>query len=144
MALCVFYWHRRRKIRDLTGELVDPPHVKARKDLAELEAKMLFENGDVKGFYFRFSEILRQYIENLRGFPAVEYTTEEIASRIQAGEDRILVQLLRSADLAKFADFKPSNNRKEEELKTVLSYINQTCAVFEPEQEKMTAERRSQ
>ncbi len=131
IGLGLLYVYRRRKIRSLTAELMDPPHVRARRELSELEARMLFEKGDVKAFYFRFSEIIRQYLESLRGFHAVEYTTEEIASRIREEQDRILLPLLRQADLAKFAENRPSSGRKDEEVKTVLSYIERTCATFE-------------
>jgi hypothetical protein len=132
----ILYGHRRRKIRSLTAELIDPPDIMARKGIAELEALELFEKGDVKGFYFRFSEIIRQYLESLRGFPAVEYTTEEIASRIQEKQDRILLPLLRHSDLAKFADSRPSIAKKEEEVKMVLSYIEETSAALESNSSK--------
>ena len=117
-------------IRSLKAELIDPPDIRAKREIAELESLELFEKGDVRGFYFRFSEILRQYLENLRRFPAAEYTTEEIASRIQEKEDRILLPLLRQSDLAKFADNRPSRAKKEEEVKTLLLYIEKTRAVF--------------
>ena len=130
-GLFLFYRSRRRAIGSLTAELIDPPHIRAKKAIAELEKERLFEKGDVKAFYFRFSEIVRQYLEGLRGFPAVELTTEEITSRIGQEQDRKMLPLLRSADLAKFADSIPSAARKEEELKTALSYIEETGTIFE-------------
>ena len=129
-GLFLFYRSRRRAIGSLTAEVIDPPHVRAKKAIAELEKERLFEKGDVKAFYFRFSEIVRQYLEGLRGFPAVELTTEEIASRIGQEQDRKMLPLLRNADLAKFADSIPSAARKEEELKTALSYIEETGTLF--------------
>jgi hypothetical protein len=113
------------------AEVVYPPHILAKKEIELLEAQGLFEKGEVKGFYFRFSEILRRYLESLRRFPAAEFTTEEIALRIHSEEDRMLLTLLRQADVVKFADFIPTPARKEEEVKTALSYIEETGSVLD-------------
>lgn len=122
----VFMIYRRHKEAVMTSELMDPPHVTAKREITELEAQRLFEKGDVKGFYFRFSGIMKRYLERLRGFPAAEYTTEEISSHIREEEDRILIPVFKQADLAKFADYIPSPARKEQEIETALSYIETT------------------
>lgn len=132
LAVSGFVWWRKKgRIQKVSAEVVYPPHVLARKEIELLEAQGLFEKGQVKGFYFRFSEILRRYLESLRKFPAAEFTTEEIALRIQSEEDRRLLSLLRQADLVKFADSIPTRARKEEEVKTALSYIEETGSVLE-------------
>jgi hypothetical protein len=128
----LFIWRKKRHIRKVSAELLEPPHVRARKEIEQLEAQGLFEKGHTKAFYFRFSEILRQYLESVRGFPAAEFTTEEIASRIDNEQDRTLLPLLRQADLVKFADSKPTPARKEEEVRAALSYIQKTALVVEP------------
>lgn len=120
------WWRKKRRLESFSAEVYDPPHIKARKEIDQLEAQGLFEKGEVKGFYFRLSEILRQYLEALRGFPAAEFTTEEIASRVDNEQDRALVRLLRGADLVKFADTVPTPAKKEEEVKTAISYIKET------------------
>jgi len=113
-----------------------PAHIRAKKEIEELEAQRLFEKGNVKNFYFLFSEILRRYLASLRGFPAVELTTEEIARCIESEQDRRLLTLLRQADLVKFADRVPLPAKKEEEVKTALSYIQETGPVPETGQGK--------
>jgi hypothetical protein len=125
------WWFRRGRFQTLSAEVMDPPHIRAKRDIEELESLGLFERGEVKGYYFRFSEILKRYLEALRGFPAAEYTTEEIALRITHEEDRRLLRLLRYADLVKFADTVPTPARKEEELKAAVDYIMETSAVVE-------------
>ncbi len=124
------WWRKKGRIQKVSAEVVYPPHVLARREIEVLEAQGLFEKGEVKGFYFRFSEILRRYLESLRRFPAAEFTTEEIALRIHREEDRRLLSLLRQADLVKFADSIPTRARKEEEVKTALSYIQETGSVL--------------
>lgn len=121
-----FWWRKKRSPESVSAEIYDPPHIKAIKEIEQLEAQRLFEKGEVKGFYFRLSEILRQYLEALRGFPAAEFTTEEIASRVDNEQDRILVRLFRGVDLVKFADTVPAAAKKEEEVKTAISYIKET------------------
>ena len=132
LAVSGFVWWRKKgRIQKVCAEVVYPPHVLAKKEIELLEAQGLFEKGEVKGFYFRFSEILRRYLESLRRFPAAEFTTEEIALRIHSEEDRRLLSLLRQADVVKFADSIPTRARKEEEVKTALSYIEETGSVLD-------------
>jgi hypothetical protein len=121
----LLWWVKRRRGKNAIMA-VDPPHIKAKKEIEELEGEGLFEKGQVKAYFFRFSEILRQYLESLRGFPAAEFTTEEIATHIIKEEDRGLIPLLRQADLVKFADTVPTAARKEETVNAAFSYIRET------------------
>jgi hypothetical protein len=122
----LFWCYHERRHKELSAMPQDPPHVWAKKEIELLDAQGLFEKGQAKAFYFRFSEIMRQYLEALRGFPAAEFTTEEITSCIYHEQDRKLLPLLRQADLVKFADAIPTPARKEEEVKTALTYIHET------------------
>ena len=119
------WWYNRRRGKN-SIKAMDPPHIRAKKEIEELEGAGLFEKGHVKAYFFRFSEILRHYLESLRGFPAAEFTTEEIVSCISKEQDRNLVPLLRQADLVKFADTVPTAARKEEAVSAALSYIRET------------------
>ena len=136
LAVCaagigLFLWSKRRRNRGDRVISRVPPHTLARKEIDGLESERLFEKGHVKEFYFRFSEIMRRYLESLRGFPAAEYTTEEIALRIHNPQDRELLPLLQQADLVKFADLMPMPAKKDDELKRALSYIRETGSAFE-------------
>lgn len=121
----LLWWYKRRRGRN-SITAVDPPHIRAKKEIEELEGEGLFEKGQVKAYFFRFSEILRRYLESLRGFPAAEFTTEEIATHIIKEQDRSLIPLLRQADLVKFADTVPTAARKEEAVNAAFSYIRET------------------
>ena len=127
----LFMWFKRRSKRRAFGISQDPPHTVAKKDIDKLESQGLFEKGHIKEFYFRFSEIMRRYLESLRGFPAAEYTTQEIALTIDNQEDRELLPLLQQADLVKFADLTPTPAKKDDEIIKALSYIRETGAEFE-------------
>ncbi|MBA3036408.1 MAG: protein BatD [Desulfobacterium sp.] len=131
-GLFIFHLYRKYRRRKLLLEYVDPPHIRAKKDIEDLESQRLFEKGSIKEFYFRFSEIIKRYIENIREFPAAEYTTEEITSHIDNEKDRQILPLLRHSDLVKFADDMPTAAYKEEEVTAVLKYIDETTPVYEP------------
>lgn len=126
IGLGFFWWYKRRSSRRRSPFAHEPAHIRAKKELEALESSGLFETGRFKAFYFRFSEILRHYLESLRAFPAAEFTTEEIASRITSDQDRKLLPLLRHADLVKFADTIPTPARKEDQMKLALDYIDET------------------
>ena len=126
IGLGLFWWYKRRQTPAAMTEYMEPPDVRARRELRVLEAQRYFENGLVKKHYFAFSEILRRYLESIRSFPAVEYTTEEIAQHIRTEQDRQLLPLLQRADLVKFADDVPTAARKEEDIQAALAYIRET------------------
>ncbi len=126
MLSCVYLWYRKGRNRNTPAEMMEPPHVSARKAIEALERRQFFEKGEVKAFYFTFSEIMRRYLESIRHFPAAEYTTEEISHQIRLEADRKLLPLLRQADLVKFADTVPTPAGKEEDVRSAMSYIDET------------------
>ena len=126
LGFILVWWYKKGRKKRISIDRDDPPHIRAMKEMEELESRGFFEKGHFKEFYFRFSEILRYYLEDLRGFPAAEYTTEEIAHHLKKEGDRKLLPLLRQADMVKFADAVPTPAGKEEEVKMALSYIRET------------------
>lgn len=136
IASGLVYWRRRRHIRDIQAVLEDPPHVKAHREIDSLIASGLFERGEVKAFYYIFSETIRRYMESIHRFPAVEMTTEEIARATQANPfDQCILPLLKQADLVKFADSIPAPERKDQDILVARTYIQQT----RPEREELEA-----
>ena len=121
------WWRKKRGTTANKATMADPPHVKADKEIDKLIASGLFENGNVKAFYFIFSETIRRYMESIRRFPAAEMTTEEIARFIKTDpSDQLILPLLRQADLVKFADSMPAPDRKDQDIMTARTYIQQT------------------
>lgn len=129
VVLGFLWWREKKRIDEIQAEILDPPHIRARKELERLDRENLFETGQVKGFYFRFSEILRQYLGAIRGFRAIDLTTEEIAVHVKNDLDRTLVALLRQADLVKFADTVPTVGQKEEQVLKAVAFIEKTSPV---------------
>jgi hypothetical protein len=135
------WWRKKRRFGGQQEILRILPHVTARESIQVLEGEKLFEQGQLKVFYFRFSEIMRKYLEELRGFPAAEYTTQEISLAMKDPKDRDFLPLLKQADLVKFADFRPTQARKEEGVKQALGYIDDTCVLFETEMDQHSEKR---
>ena len=131
IGLGLLWWYQKKRKPAALAPYTEPPHIRARRELRGLESKRYFENGRVKQYYFAFSEILRRYLEAIRGFPAAEFTTEEIARHIRDDQDRKLVALLQQADLVKFADRMPTPARKEADIKAALAYIQQSSEPLE-------------
>ena len=121
------WWQKKRRIHGMRATVEDPPHVRADKEIDKLIASGLFERGDVKAFYFIFSETIRRYMESIRCFPAAEMTTEEIARAIKTDpSDQRILPLLRQADLVKFSDLIPAPDRKDQDILMARTYIQQT------------------
>jgi hypothetical protein len=136
IGLGLFWWYKKKQSPSALAQYIEPPDIRARRELRGLESRRYFEKGRVKKYYFTFSEILRRYLESIRNFPAAEYTTEEIARHIRGQQDRKLIPLLQQADLVKFADTEPTQARKEEDIKAALAYIRQSSARLEIDPEK--------
>lgn len=123
------WWYKKRKARNTNLAIQELPHVRAKKEIDALGSSALFEKGSVKEFYFSLTEIMKRYLEAIRSFPAAEFTTEEISHHIQKEEDRRILQLLRRADLIKFADSVPTTTGKETDIQAALSFIRETKPV---------------
>jgi hypothetical protein len=124
------YIRKRIKSRNNLLNNVKEPHVIAEEAIRKLLSMDLTGKGAYKEFYFNLSEILRIYIESLRGFPAAELTTEEIIRKIKNETDRKMIPLLRWMDMVKFADTIPSRDRNEQDVKNALDYIKETAPVI--------------
>ena len=124
------WWRRKHHPVSILATAVDPPHIQAEKEIDQLVAGGLFEKGEVKTFYFIFSEIIRRYMESIRHFPAAEMTTEEIARHVaNTSQDQEILPLLRQADLVKFADTIPTPDRNVRDIEAARTYIRQTCPI---------------
>ena len=128
------WWIQKRRGKTDAPVWKAPPHEIAIRELKALDEKKLFEQGRIKDFYFEFSEILRRYVETIRGFPAAEYTIEEISSAIKHKEDQAALKLLRQADMVKFADSLAAPAGKTDHMESAVAYIQKTAEILGEEQ----------
>ncbi len=139
VAWLVRRWLERR--RRVEAPWVDPrpAHVIALEQLAKLEAERLPEQSLNKEYYFRLSEIVREYLERRYRFGAREMTSDEIrhALAMERGlpdHARLAIEdFLLETDLVKFAGFAPSAASIGAVARSARGLIELTRVPDEPE-----------
>ena len=108
-----------------------PPHVIAFKELSLLRTEKLWQQGKVKIYYTRITDIVRKYIEDRFSISAMEKTSDEILTDIKKSKiddmysfDKIR-EMFYTADLAKFAKYQPSPSENEDSFKVAFEFV--TC-----------------
>jgi hypothetical protein len=126
-------WKQRRESRG--GEGFVPPsrpaHIIALEELGKLKDRHLWQQGLIKQYYSEVTEIFRRYIENRYRLMALEETTDEILDglrKLRMSEDLLGrgSEILRRADLVKFAKHQPGIVEHEETLKFVYDFVDRT------------------
>ncbi|MFZ5941932.1 MAG: hypothetical protein ACOYXB_15295 [Bacteroidota bacterium] len=114
----------------------EPAHVVAFRELDRLKEEKLPEQGRVKEFYSRLTEIIRRYIEKQYGIPAMETTTGEILGLFKSSNpddpmlDEMLENLLQLGDLVKFAKQDPLPVENQTNLNNAYFFIQKTYPYF--------------
>ena len=131
------YWfviRKRKQLEETATYRTLPPYEESMYRLNELDEKLLWQNNKVKQFYSELTDIVRAYIENEIKIPALERTSDEIvetlrdfqkSNAIETSKETIdkLKDLLREADLVKFAKSKPLAPEIEEDRKDAAEII---------------------
>jgi hypothetical protein len=120
-------WHRRpRRVYTM------PPHEWALGELVKLAEARLVEEGRVREFHYRLSEIARTYIELRFALMAPERTTEEFLREIRSGQalpaahQALLAEFLEACDMVKYALYEPETEEIEHVFNTARDFIEQT------------------
>jgi len=125
------YWfviRKRKETEEVPTYRTLPPYEEAILRLTELDEKLLWQNNKIKEYYSELTEIVRGYIERELKVPALENTTDEVlemikdfksADTIETSKETVnrLKELLREADLVKFAKSRPLAIEIEEDRK---------------------------
>jgi hypothetical protein len=133
----VLIWAVLRLIRKLkkskTGEEIildpDPAHVIALRELDRLRDEQLWQKGEIKNYYTRLTEILRQYLENRYRVFSLEMTTAEtLEALLKTGfkKDASFNQLktiLTGSDLIKFAKYNPEPSENELHFQNSWNFV---------------------
>lgn len=124
------FWRKRKAINKTSAG--KPAHEIAYEELEALLALKLIENGEIKLFYLKLSNILRYYIENRFGVRAPEMTTEEFLSHSRDTDMLIpthkglLREFLLHCDMVKFAEHAPTNNEIQKSFDACKQFIIET------------------
>lgn len=111
--------------------VVMPAHERALAELEKLRGNKIWQQGRVKEFYTKLTDILRGYINEREEINAMEMTSGEILNEIRkvAEVDSVyenLKQVLSTADLVKFAKYEPLPDENDLSLVNAFFYVNQT------------------
>lgn len=112
------------------------PHVKAIRELEQLHNQKLWQNNKHKAYYTRLTDIIREYLEGRYGLGAMEMTSDEIISatadiELQDKDHKNLGEMLRTADLVKFAKFIPDADYNESAYYNAYYFVEDTKEVAE-------------
>ena len=111
-----------------------PAHDLAYRQIQEILDEKFIERGEVKLFFFKLSDVLRDYIENRFGLQAPRRTTEEFLSAtcqdavFPTGHRSFLSEFLRDCDLVKFAEHTPSQEEITRAIDSCRAFIDATKA----------------
>ncbi len=88
---------------------------RALQALENLDRLGLLEKGQTRKYFFRLSEIVREFLHEGFSLDAIDATTEELALLLKASplfepeKTQQVIQLLQNMDLVKFARFVPTS-----------------------------------
>ncbi|NTW23892.1 MAG: hypothetical protein HGA37_04255, partial [Lentimicrobium sp.] len=135
ITLAWFYIRNRKKNKPLIklpSRPQKPPHVIALEQLEELRREQVWQKGQVKEYYTRLTDILREYFEKRYGVNAAEMTSDEILFAMkdfltEVSSHSDLKKLLTLSDLAKFAKGQPIGAENELSLTYARTIVLNTA-----------------
>ncbi|MBI5527370.1 MAG: hypothetical protein HY897_13625 [Deltaproteobacteria bacterium] len=120
----------RRKALDDSGR-ERPPHEIAREAIEKLLAEDLLKKGLFRLFYFRLSEIVREYVGARFAFDSLELTTTELLDAVKSRRTPGLdldefTSFCARADLVKFAKHVPADSDVSRSVDQAFAFIDRT------------------
>ena len=108
-----------------------PAHIVAINELNRIKNESDWRtSGNYKEFYIAITDALRHYLNERFGFNATEMTSDEILDNLKQHIDKDAVKELReilaTADLAKFAKYKPMMNENDHNLMGIIEFVDNT------------------
>lgn len=134
MAWLVLFLRKRKptKAEVAAPVIILPLHEQVLAQLQALERERLWQQGEHKAYQSRLTDILRGYIEERYRVPALERTTDELlhelrVSPMDAEHQKLLANMLRAADMVKFAKAVPSPLENEQMMNSALRFVLETA-----------------
>ena len=130
-------------------EALIPPFDKAMSELDRLENSSYLIKEEFKEYYSQLTNIVRSYLEEEVHISALESTTQQLIDQLELLKDSGALELdqetidrfdeiLKTADLVKFARSKPEISRAEQDRKHLKEVVTKTKeAIPEPTEEEL-------
>lgn len=119
-----------KPIIELHPEPVIPPDEKALKALETLRRKELWQTGKVKEYYTELTDIVRNYLEEAWGINSTDMTSDETLDAYHDSRaydescETKLRQMLRTADMVKFAKGEPLPNEHTQAMSHAVEFVD--------------------
>ncbi len=135
LAIIIFVAYRlgkKRRAEPVVERKPKEPLIdRALRALKETEEKRLWQNDKTKQYYSEITDILKAYIEERYSIGAMEATSDELMMSLRSfpltdSDRQSLQQILRLADLAKFAKEKPIQSENEMCMNYAVSFVKNT------------------
>ncbi len=132
-ALIIFLVRRSRRPKPPVTEAPKAPlRLRALLALEALQQKKLWEQDRTKDYYIELTDIVRSYVEERYGLPAMEQTTDELLaglrlSSMPTAPREQLGQLLRLADMVKFAKWNALPTENEQVMASAIKLVQETA-----------------
>jgi hypothetical protein len=135
LVLLVIYLKKKFRKKEVAKPAIvipkRPPHEIAMEELKKLENERLWQQGLIKQYHSRLTDIIRTYIEHRFGIIAMEMTTGEIMQSVKnmnfdSSAAEKLSHLLTLADMAKFAKVLPLPGENEMSMQQSYEFISVT------------------
>jgi hypothetical protein len=113
-----------------------PAYEEAMERLTVLESEGLVGTGQQQAYYFRLSEILRDYVGRRYDFDSLELTTDELLVELRSRSTPGLhfdglTAFLREADLVKFARSQPTDGECKSAMDVARSIVERSRPVMQ-------------
>jgi len=148
IGILIFIFFRRKKIKE-AREVQLPPYEEALVALKNLDSSPLLRENKSKEYYSSLTEIVKRYLDREVDETALESTSDVLIARLQLHKDaghfdfdaetiKDLDQVLKRADLVKFAKMTQEQGQAESDRRTIEEIINETHEVIpEPTEEEL-------
>ena len=134
LVVAIIYIVKRMKahkpIIELHPEPVIPPDERALKALEELRRKELWQSGKVKEYYTELTDVVRNYLEEAWNINSTDMTSDETleayhdSKAYDEGCEAKLRQMLRTADMVKFAKGEPLPNEHTQAMNYAVEFVD--------------------
>jgi hypothetical protein len=137
LALLGFvFWYIRKRLKAKNQKEEDAiivnPHEFALKELNRIKNEKVWQQGRVKEFYTDVTSVLRLYVQHRFKIASLEMTSDEIIERMEYIKEvdkdakMELKQILKLADLVKFAKWTPDLNENDLTISNAYLFVNET------------------
>ena len=139
LVVAIIYIVKRVKahkpIIELHPEPVIPPDERALKALEELRRKEMWQAGKVKEYYTELTDIVRNYLEEAWNINSTDMTSDETLEAYHDSKaynedcETKLRQMLRTADMVKFAKGEPLPNEHTQAMNHAVEFVDKLAEI---------------